>query len=291
MRRDGGTDRDRDGRADRPEGVLLPFDDGFRTSHRSEPVQRAPDGPARSNGVSGPDGMPVADGPRGRARRAGPSRHWPIACAWPVSRKAAHSSTGGRGGGVGDGDDLDLALAVDGEVDGGADDVARQCASESTIIPGRGRLRAPPAQALGRGPEEEDAVLPAQIALVGQGAQQVVGGGEGKTGLPGELLGRRPSRWAPTASKVATPAEPNRSASGQRYSVPWPKVTPRHGDGLVSPLAGAAPTGPPRAWGPETGRLAQTTGQDGDGPSFPSWRQRYATVSARSATREVSTST
>ena len=40
--------------------------------------------------------------------------------------------------------------------------------------------------------EEEQALVAVQIPLVDEGAQQVVGGGEGKTGLAGQLFGGRP---------------------------------------------------------------------------------------------------
>lgn len=96
----------------------------------------------------------------------------------------------GRGGSVGDGDHLDLAVLVQGAVHGGADDVrpVREGVDDHSGTWSGGTS----AQPLGRGPEKEDAVLPAEVSLMGQGAQQVVGGGEGKTGLPGELLHAAP---------------------------------------------------------------------------------------------------
>ena len=84
--------------------------------------------------------------------------------------------------------EVDLAVPVQGEVDGCAQafvPVAQDVVDEVAAALLGVRL----VEAAHGGPQHVDPVDPAQVPLVGEGAQQVVGGGQGDARLPGQLLG------------------------------------------------------------------------------------------------------
>lgn len=191
------------------------------------------------------------------------SRHWPIAWACPVSPKAAHSSTAGDGGGVRDRDEFDLTFAVDGAVHRGADDVPPPPQglrhSAATIL-----QCAVVHQPLRSGAEEEDPVLPAQISLVRQRAQQVVGGGKRKSRFPCQLFGRGPVAMG--AHSLQQPQRPLHRSDQRRNSGTRCRGQ-RSPPGMVTggqPACGGRPHRSAAGLGSRRPDAVQTTGQGGD---------------------------
>lgn len=194
---------------------------------------------------------------------------------------------GGTVGRISHRDEFDLPVAVDSAVHGCADDIGPVCERFDDHTATRcGRPASD--EALGSGTEQEDAVLPAEVALVGESAQQVVGGGKGKPSFPRELLRRRPF---PMGAHSLQQSQRPLNRTDQRRDSGTRCRGQRSPPGMVTgiqPSRGGRPHGPAASRGSGDRAVAQTTGQDGDGQSFPSRRQRSATVSAPSVTSEVS---